>query len=511
MAALRALARPSDPAALLAFLRSPAGGVPDAELLGYAASGSPWRFSATPDATGFPAVAAAFRLLRELAKETEGVPADALVRRVLERTGLLPLGAFAYEGAQRVANLRKLATTAAELARDGTLSLNEVLDALESERAADVEGDSPLADEKADAVRVLTIHKAKGLEADVVIVADLAREEKHGRSAAEEVDTWRDSLAFKGADLKNAVRIGFEREEERHEEAEGLRALYVALTRARDRLILFAAASKKRAPWVEALAPWGYSAASPPGDGERIHGGLVLHLAAMPAAAPRLPEAGLEGEPAAVAAWLDATRALRERARPPLRKPSADDDGRAARIEADDSLARAAFPDRDIARAAGTAVHAALERWDPRSGAPLDAPLPDLCRRAADERGADPAEVEREARGVLDAFLASPLVARLRSLDVLGREVPILLREDDGTTVSGVLDLLYRDADGTLVVADYKTDRDLGPREAKERYGQQLTSYAGAVHRAMGLSAAPRAEIWLLRRGEVLPLGSERE
>ncbi|MBZ5638100.1 MAG: UvrD-helicase domain-containing protein [Acidobacteriia bacterium] len=511
MAALRALARPSDPAALLAFLRSPAGGAPDSELLAYGTSGGPWRFSATPDPAAFPAVAGALRLLRGLAGETKGIPAEATVRRVLERTGLLPLGAFAYEGAQRVANLRKLAAAAAELARDGTLSLNEVLDALESERAADVEGDSPLADEKADAVRVLTIHKAKGLEADVVIVADLAREEKHGKSAAEDVgkvklDKRVDSLALKGAGLKNAARIRFEREETRHDEAEGLRAFYVALTRARERLILFAAASKARAPWVEALAPWGYSPSSPPGDGERIHGGLVLHVAATPQAAPRLPEAGLEGESTAVAAWLDATGRLRDRAKPPIRSASGAREERAARSAEAEAGSAVDAPDRDVALATGTAVHAALERWDPASKAPITAALADLSRRAAEEHGVAPAEVEREARTVLAAFLASPLPARLRTIDVLGREVPMLLHEDDGTTVTGVLDLLYRDAEGTLVVADYKTDHGLTPRDASERYGPQLADYAEAVRRAMRLAAPPRTELWLLRDGKILPL-----
>ena len=117
-------------------------------------------------------------MLQQLQVETKNLPVDQLIRCVLERSQLLPLGAAAFEGAQRVANLRKLSAAAVETARDGTLSLSQVLDALEQKQTANGEGDSPLADEATDAVKVLTIHKAKGLENRVVMVPDLSRESK---------------------------------------------------------------------------------------------------------------------------------------------------------------------------------------------------------------------------------------------------------------------------------------------------------------------------------------------
>jgi len=131
---LRALARPADQAALLAFLRSPAGGASDVELARYAAGGERWNWTSEPDPDRFPDVARSFATLRELWAEAGTSSVDRLVRRVLERTSMLPLGAVAYEGPQRVANLQKLAAAAGALARDGTLSLSEVLDAIEEER-----------------------------------------------------------------------------------------------------------------------------------------------------------------------------------------------------------------------------------------------------------------------------------------------------------------------------------------------------------------------------------------
>jgi ATP-dependent exoDNAse (exonuclease V) beta subunit len=147
LAVLRAVAHAGDAAALLAYLRSPAGGVPDDELAAFSAEGGSWHAAQRPDGRRFPSLAKALTRLRALQEQTRALPADAAVRRVLSAAGISILHACAFEGAQRVANLRKLASTAAELGRDGRLSLVEILDAIEEERGSDPEGESPLADE----------------------------------------------------------------------------------------------------------------------------------------------------------------------------------------------------------------------------------------------------------------------------------------------------------------------------------------------------------------------------
>ena len=104
----RATPLPSDPTALLAFLRSPTGGVADTELARFAATGARWNWRTPVDAEGFPQIADRFELLNRLSREMLHLPADAAIRRVVDRTQMLPLGAAAFEGAQRAANLRKL-------------------------------------------------------------------------------------------------------------------------------------------------------------------------------------------------------------------------------------------------------------------------------------------------------------------------------------------------------------------------------------------------------------------
>ncbi len=514
LSAMRALARPADPVALLAFLRSPAGAVPDAELAAYGREGGRWHREEEPDCATFPTISRAFFLLRRLADETRELPADVVVRRVLSETGLMPLGAFAFEGAQRVANLRKLAAAASELARDGTLSLNQVVNALEEERAADMEGDSPLADEQTNAVRVLTIHKAKGLENKVVLVPDLARQEGHaGRGEGPQsvgVASFPDgtvALALRAGGAVNAARVWLDRDDKRHAAAEGLRMFYVAATRAAERLVLIAGPPHGgRAAWIDALRPWGYAIESPPPDGALLCGGLVLHRIA-----PTEIESAREAEtPEAPSEEVEAYERLMARfeaeVRPPFARPSGIHEEMDALRDVAGGEAALTPPEagRDLARASGSAVHRLLERWDGRDPRSLLGAVAAESSAVAVESDVDSAGVEAETRAILEAFLASPLAARFREATVLGKEVPLLLRDDAGTTWRGSVDLLYVSREGDTVVADYKTDRELGDDEAIARYAPQLAVYLEGVRKALGLPVAPRGEVWLLRAGRVV-------
>ncbi|HET9299066.1 MAG TPA: 3'-5' exonuclease, partial [Candidatus Polarisedimenticolaceae bacterium] len=500
LAVLRAVAHAGDAAAVLAYLRSPAGGVPDDELAEFAESQGMWSASQRVDGKRFPNLAPALLRLRRLQEATRGLPADAAVRRVLSDASLATLHACAFEGAQRIANLRKLQSTAAELGRDGRLSLLEILDAIEDQRGSDPEGESPLADEGMNAVRILTVHAAKGLEGKVVFLPDLAasgkvRDRKPPQPGAEVARLPEGpALALRVRGRRGLTAVWQAREEDRHEEAEEARILYVALTRARERLVVLFGASTTKPRLARVLEPWGYVRERPPQDGALLLEGRVLHrsVADLPGPVPSMEAHASAADPALVEIHARRLSALEATALPPLSIPSHLDQERVWPEGEGKGL-------RSTARAVGTAVHRVLEGW-PEAAAPRRQAA--AARVAAHAVEADPKPVERETAAILAAFGRSPLAARLQAVQVLGREVPVLL-QDGPTAWRGTLDLLYRDGD-EIVVADYKTDKDEDEEVLRARYAGQLDVYARAVAEALRLPRLPRRELWLLRAGRVV-------
>ena len=512
MSTLRALSRPADQPSLLAYLRSPAGGVSDVELTAYAKAKGRWSWRAAPDPKRYPNIARSFEILRRLWDGADELAVDALVRRVVDRSLLMPLGAAAFEGPQRVANLQKLAASAGDLARDGTLSMEEVLEALEEGRLEDIETDRPIADDAAKAVRITSIHRMKGLENDVVIVPDLARQRGSGEYPSDAVSiatspTGERMLALRTGAIRNSARVWFDIEDARHGDAEEVRVLYVALTRACERLVVVAAPTRKT-PWLEALAPWGYTWSDAPEDGALLGQGRVRHRRCT-APARRRPSED-EVPPAAtdaVHAYEVAKHALVTRARAPLAAPSGLGEERQARLTASaGSTPIGVRQSRDVGKAVGIVLHRLLERWDGKDTEALQPTMASLCDETARETRTDRGEVAAEAREILGTFLSSDLPDRFARIERIGAEVPLLVRVDDDRSFRGSVDLLYRDPDGQLVVADYKTDKSVDVDTLHEHYGAQLTVYADAVRAALDLPKRPRMELWLLRTGRVVTL-----
>ncbi len=525
LAFLRAVANPNDGAAVLAVMRGPLGAVPDEELARFAAAGGRLHRAdggiAEPGA--FPRVERALSLLRSFRERTVGRASDDVVRAVLTETPLGLLHASHFEGAQRVANLRKLIARASEFAREG-LSLERTLriiaDEFSGERA---EGESPLADETLDAVRILSVHKAKGLEFEVVIVPDLGRQPNRARARGLEA-AW---LARAGGALAvrledgplNAAAVRRSLLDRAHEEAEEKRVFYVACTRAREQLILInSRVSRHAAPWRDALAALGYTVHDGiPPEGTPSPG--VRHLRIGTVAAPRPGPRPRREKPL----WAEAAQRLREGAESarasagaPLRWPAGGGDRRHAGEDPSEEGApldrRPRGAPRDAARLAGTIVHAALERWDFSSPERLR----DLARRETRRLPAGEAEAGRGGRTlsaevsaiveeIIDQFLATDLPSRLRGLTILGREVPLLFRDEAGVTWTGAIDLVYRD-DDVIVAADYKTDAGGSDgRTLAERYGDQIRIYVEALRRGLP-GASVRGEILLLRSGAVVAI-----
>jgi ATP-dependent exoDNAse (exonuclease V) beta subunit len=460
----------------------------------------------------------------------------ALLDRVLARTGY-DLTLLRMEGgARRLANVRKLMRLAREFETEHGRDLRGFIDLVsdlgggDDPRVTDRESEAPIEGEALDAVRLMTIHRAKGLEFPVVCVADLGRESPPaGRDVVRVGRDGRVGIRLKtldGARARPALAYRAIGEERARDEAdEEARLFYVAATRARERLILSGAVACD--PWPESkpgAAPLAWIgpafvpdvvrcvAPDAPPAGIAEHDGVaVAYAVARPATLARLgvalmPPRERDGAPGArpqtaasppeqpaaapaqapPVATLSYT-SLQEHARcgyrfylervlrlPPVAEPASRSGGRRGSAATLDPLAR------------GRIVHALLEQLDvarPRL------PEPDEVRRTAARAGAQLDERELgELTELVARFAASPVRARLAAAAGVRREQPFAfqLETPGGETipVTGVFDAIAQEGARALIV-DYKSDRVEGdPSELVEgSYALQRTAYAlAALH-----------------------------
>ena len=262
---LRFLDNKTDELALAAVLRSPLCGISDNALL--ALRCAPWRdeVDAGDKLRHFtktrPLYLALLRhrdiafisddehdLLDRAAGMIKGLIArqhhyalGQLLRFAVEQSEFATVIAATFDGAQRLANVQRLFTLAERFERSGHHLIRDFVRYVEEFEAIGSRESEGQIDEATNAVRLMTIHQAKGLEFPVVIIPDLQR---YSRPP----DSWflldrQCGLTLKVPDGRgNSVAgLTFKRFEQRHayrEQFESMRLLYVAATRAQDRLLL---------------------------------------------------------------------------------------------------------------------------------------------------------------------------------------------------------------------------------------------------------------------------------
>ena len=570
-ALVRCVLDPNDHLSLLTLLRSPVVGVPDAALIPLWGAGFPrlatelsgdepgrlaelrervreTALALPPGVPGLERVLGwernlerALAALAALRRSFRTDPGDVFVENLRALLLVEATEAARHQGAYRLANLERFFGQLVAALGSGEGGTHALLRRLRRRVAEEFEEDEARPELDAEAVRILTIHQAKGLGFGHVYVMQLHRKPGAPPSRALPLATATDD-GFEYR-LFGAQTLGLEAalaEREAVSRAENVRTLYVAMTRARDRLVLVGdrparqrgepplAAARSHAdllrgrrggtPELEALAAAGRSDACgarwvfPARDEETLR---LDTARATPLASPERVQ-----EQSAVLRERGA--AARARMSRPLSAPASADAHRALAelIESAPGPARTGVDGR-LALAVGSAVHRVLERLDLER---LDLASGPEGQRAEAERALREALAgllpdERldeglEAGGeLLRRLFSGPLLERLRRLagHVVARELPLLVppAPERGPLghVGGAIDLVYRDpADGAFVVADFKTDRVEGEQEIAARcaaYASQGATYTRAVREALELEREPRFELWFLHAGRV--------
>ena len=429
-----------------------------------------------------------------------------------------------WDGRRRYANLRKLARLARSYEElrgpdvEGFVRFVE-----EQEAVGAAERDAVAVEEGADAVRLLTIHAAKGLEFKVVVVADAGRD--RSVPGADEILCLSDGrFGFRVADPVTGKRhgvLGYEHVKDAsraEDEAERLRLYYVAMTRAIDRLIVSGSIDSRRRS--EERTPIGWvlgrldckseleHAADGPVELEREGARVLVRLdTGKTAGAVSLDDAPppVETEAGQLALFVpDEVSPL-----PPLApvlapiqvlpEPPLHDvrrlsysalalfercsyryyAERVAGMRAADAHGTIAGRQGLAATEIGDAVHRLLELVD------LAAPTPPDVGQV---RGWYPAVTDEELARIeefVGSYCGSALAARIATLAGARPERPFAF-EHDGVLLHGRLDVLHRDGPRALVL-DYKTNSlaEGTPEEIVEAdYRLQRLVYALACFRA---------------------------
>jgi ATP-dependent helicase/nuclease subunit A len=482
---LRALSDPQDPVSLIAVLRGPLFGISDPDLFAFKQAGGWFSLfyelpinAAAP--TSLSRVQSSLVALRQYYRWTRVLPAAAMLERVLEDTGYIALTATTPGGVDAGDVLHALDQVRQVAERGGSLA--DAADALEAATEATNEVESlPLEPGRTNVVRLMNLHKAKGLEAKVVFLADPAggvrpRVDAHIERAGLTAHGWlkivRKTEGSFGEKLlgEHADWPVHEAQELPYLQAEEDRLLYVAATRAREMVVISRSTGIRTPAWgvlnnflVQAHqlivpSPISVVAAEPLDCGATAQAGTADKRTALHA---------VVSQPSwSVTSVTDQARHI---ARMTHSVAASDDDP--SKVVTTDTPAHRA----DAGQAWGTLIHGLLEHAMRHKEATAD----DLHRL-----GMWLTVEEPPLRDVLEFAVSTVLqVSKAEFWDDAMKsdhsvETPFAFEQGPNTILTGVIDLLFSHQERWRII-DYKTGG--GSTELVASYQEQLKMYERAL------------------------------
>jgi len=544
--ALTAIERPDDELAVFSTLRGPLYSLSDDVLFRTRTEQGPLHpFRRPTGATEGEAadLDEALGALADLHKKRNYRPIALTIRDLLDRTRAQAGFALWQAGDQVLSNVLRLMQIARQFEDGGGLSFRGFVEHLDTLADDSDRTEQPVIEDGVEGVRLMTVHKAKGLEFPIVVLCDITCSMSMG--ASRHVDPVRKIFAVRFAGGSPWELLDHEADESERDKAEGQRLLYVAATRARDLLAVPVVADRPQdSGWVGPLLPALYPEPKTyrlpvvaknaprftgdecvigrpsrsdimPGDGIKpgVHRpklgshdvlwwdpehferdtptkpGLRRHWILAPQSGP-VPVSGAGGP---LHTQWEARRVHRSdtASKPRLivdsvtRVVEESKNRSGARMPGAERIEVAEVPGRSPTRPTGkrfgTLVHELLARTDLDAGPEVVHALAESLSRTLDAR---PDEAEAAATAVVGA-LAHPLLESARRASACHKETPMLHREATGRLIEAIPDLVFQPEDGgDWVVVDFKTDLRIDM--ASESYREQVALYVEALSAATG-------------------------
>ncbi|WBQ07842.1 UvrD-helicase domain-containing protein [Kribbella sp. CA-293567] len=477
LACARTLGDPSDQLALVTTLRSPLFGCGDDDLFTWKRSGGSFNLTATvPDALLTHPVGEAMEWLRRTYNASRWLtPSEVLAKIVADRRMLevAATGPRARDTWRRIRFVVDQARAWSEVEHGGLRSYLAWA-AHQGEEASRV-AEAILPETDTDAVRVMTIHAAKGLEFPIVILSGMTAAPNRQRGVQV---IWPTDGGY-AVKLKSSVQTEdfdlVQPVDEQMDDYERRRLLYVATTRARDHLVvsLHRSGSRRHSSNAELFASANATTATNP---------ILFNGPAITASLDAPASTAKVRPPLNRAEWEARITEARQASRKRSAQSASGLEGTGPDVAlqgADPGAAKAA---RDVelppwskgryGTAIGRAVHGVLQVVDLATGADLDAAVSAQCLAEGVVEYAD------VVSALVRSALSSEVVQRAAAREHW-RESYVGTLQPDGTVLEGFVDLIYREDDGTLIIVDYKTDTipaaALGARIA--HYAPQLHTY----------------------------------
>jgi ATP-dependent helicase/nuclease subunit A len=481
---LRSLLDPGDPVRLLAVLRGGLFGISDSQFCRFKKAGGEFHLdSAIPeglDAEDRDVFSWAFEQLRRFRSWSQDLPVSAALESIMSELGSIPATLTGELGRSRAGYLVQCLELLADAERKGTTSLAGLVEYLSSLVDVGIEEEIDIAPGESNYVRIMNLHKAKGLEAPVVFLANPAKNASHtptvhicrtdgrprGYFVIEKRKGYTSEVLGQPADWDAYCKT-----EQQYLGAEENRLLYVAATRAKDLLVVSTYEGKPE------ISPW-----NP----------FEVHLTDI----PELEVCGDDEEAAGTEQGLglgagdfDQARADIEATRCVINAASYSHVSVTSFVEE-----KGLEPSRVVTRRGqswGNVIHRLL---DVCSRGPVT-DLEQLAAKVLVEEGRNSNEATRvlqEARRVQDSALWKRAMDSNRHYS----EVPFYMdtkiakRKDTGedTIISGTIDLVFKEGSGWVIV-DFKTDTVSGESQLASLvsyYAPQLEMYRKAWEDVVG-------------------------